>query len=931
MPFSSTPFTFAIVLAVVASGRAPAAEPVDLIVNGGFEDGLAGWTPDPKHSVVTGPSEAHSGKACLTGEVTRPKQALFLVQQVAVKCGNRYQFEIWARGTNRTKLVLWATQPGEKNRRMIASWPRLTPRWRRYSVPLPVVADGQLTLQIIAPSSHGEPPGRIWVDDIAVHETAMPPIASISQQTGFNDEPAMCRTDDGLIYTAWISFRDKADSLQVACTSIEGKAFKPVGAWQVLGGKGTYVLGVTVLGAGNRACVLYAAESEENWDIYAVFCDTDGPDEPIRVTSTDSVDIKPAAAWHDGTLWIAWESNRGSRRQIVVTSVRDRKVAPPKQISLGEASCYAPSIDVLESGVVCVAWHSFRENNYDIYLRRQALSDAWQPEERLTKAPTIDRHAILFHRDDELWLIYENAQVATYHVGSTNQRQLVVARVTPRGLLAPQTGRGRSPLAARCEAPSVAFDISGRLWVAYLRPRLPRAGWDVYLTRLVGSRWEPPLPVSFRKGMDRRPSLVLDAGRAIVAFQSDTIPNSWSDLDKTEAAASDIFLATVDPGPAPANTAMTFAPLVENGEPFEPGEIRIARGEDTPTSSIEYRGQTLKLYYGDLHEHTDVSVCNRVGDQSVDESYQHMRDLARHDFACATDHGYNFNPYLWGYMAKLARVNDDPGRFLTFLAEEWTSSFEKYSEEHPYGYYGHRNLILADTYFPRWWNSRNGQTPAGMWEDLRKLNANFVNIPHQLADTGNVPTDWSYADEKAQPVAEIFQTRGSYEYKGTPREARRSTPRAGYFLQDAWARGIVIGVIASPDHGGGYGKACVFAPELTREAILDAIRARHCYGTTAAKIFLDVRVDDHLMGEKVATPAGRSVKVKITVRCPRDIRQIEVCRNNRFIYTTNPKGRKAEVTFIDREPLAGRSYYYVRVIQQDEEIAWSSPVWFGAK
>jgi len=308
-----------------------------------------------------------------------------------------------------------------------------------------------------------------------------------------------------------------------------------------------------------------------------------------------------------------------------------------------------------------------------------------------------------------------------------------------------------------------------------------------------------------------------------------------------------------------------------------------------------------------------------------------MRDIARHDFACATDHGYNLNPYLWGYTAKLARTNDDEDRFLTFLAEEWTSTFEEYSEAHPFGFYGHRNLIFADSYFPRWWNARNRQTPAQVWEDLRKLNANFVNIPHQLADTGNVPTDWNYADETAQPVAEIFQTRGSYEYKGTPREAGRTTPQPGYFLQDAWARGIVIGVIASPDHGGGYGKACVFAPELTREAILDALRARHCYGTTAAKIFLDVRVDGHLMGEKVADPAGKSVEIQIRTRCPADVQRIEVCRNNRFIYTNSPKGAEAELTFIDREPLAGRSYYYVRVIQKDEEIAWSSPVWFGAK
>ena len=98
-----------------------------------------------------------------------------------------------------------------------------------------------------------------------------------------------------------------------------------------------------------------------------------------------------------------------------------------------------------------------------------------------------------------------------------------------------------------------------------------------------------------------------------------------------------------------------------------------------------------------------------------------MRDVARHDFACATDHGYNINPYLWSYTAKLARANDDPGRFLTFLAEEWTSTFEEYSEKHPYGFYGHRNLIFADPYFPRWFNARNRQTPAEVWEDLRKL------------------------------------------------------------------------------------------------------------------------------------------------------------------------------------------------------------------
>lgn len=85
------------------------------------------------------------------------------------------------------------------------------------------------------------------------------------------------------------------------------------------------------------------------------------------------------------------------------------------------------------------------------------------------------------------------------------------------------------------------------------------------------------------------------------------------------------------------------------------------------------------------------------------------------------------------------------------------------------------------------------------------------------------------------------------------------------------------------------------------------------------------------MGEKVADPAGQSVQVKINVRCPADIDRVEVCRNNRFIYTKRPEDREADLTFVDRQPPAGRSCYYVRVVQKDEEIAWSSPVWFGAE
>ncbi len=83
------------------------------------------------------------------------------------------------------------------------------------------------------------------------------------------------------------------------------------------------------------------------------------------------------------------------------------------------------------------------------------------------------------------------------------------------------------------------------------------------------------------------------------------------------------------------------------------------------------------------------------------------------------------------------------------------------------------------------------------------------------------------------------------------------------------------------------------------------------------------------MGEKVAAPAGESIEIKIRARCPGDIARLEVCRNGKFIYQNEPETRTPNLTFVDTAPESGRSYYYVRVIQADEEIAWSSPVWFG--
>jgi hypothetical protein len=770
---------------------------------------------------------------------------------------------------------------------------------------------------------------------LAAQERTFPGVrvAPLVEDAGFNDEPSMAVTDDGSIWVAWVSFRDGADSLQVARYRLEGNAFRSLAAWQILGGRGTYVLRPQVVAAGDRVYLVYAAEQRRNWDVYAVECSARGPGKPLALGPDPAVDVDPAGAWHRGTLWVAWESNRGGTRRIYLTSLREGKAAPAEPVSEAGSSNYDPSVAVDSGGTLSVAWHRFADNNYDIWLRQRTLPGKWGPERRLTRAAGIDRHAFLFTRGDELWLAYENAQTERYFIGRTNQRRVIVAHVTPRGLETLAGYRDNPQLWERAEGASAGFDALGRLWVAYLKPRLPRGGWEHYLACHNGEKWIGQTAFSRRKGMDRRPALAFTGARALVAFQADDLPETWTQDDPalTSQAKSQILLGALelDQLRAPA-VPFRLQLLAEPFDDFEAARLRTHYGEEAETPVIEYQGRRLRLYYGDLHAHSDISVCNRCGDQSIDENYQHRRDLNRLDFAAITDHGYNLTPYLWNYTAKLARVNEDPGRFVTFLAQEWTSSFEVYTKENPYGYYGHRNLILEDPYFPRWWNAFTGQTPAELWAELRRLKAGFLQIPHQLADTGNVPVDWRFTDEQAQPVAEIFQVRGSYEGFGAPRQAQRSIPAPGRYLRDVWNDGKVIGVIASPDHGGGYGKACVWAEELSRKSLLEAIRRRRTFATTAPRIVLDVRVNGHLMGEKVSAPPGGRVEVKVHVRAPSRITSVEICRNGEYIYVHQAGGREVDLSFLDASPPKGRTYYYVRVFQQDYEIAWSSPVWLGA-
>jgi hypothetical protein len=94
-------------------------------------------------------------------------------------------------------------------------------------------------------------------------------------------------------------------------------------------------------------------------------------------------------------------------------------------------------------------------------------------------------------------------------------------------------------------------------------------------------------------------------------------------------------------------------------------------------------------------------------------------------------------------------------------------------------------------------------------------------------------------------------------------------------------------------------------------------------------IILDVRMGEHFMGDEFALSAAQPLKIH--VKGTRAIARVDIVKDNKVIYSTQPGKPIADFEFTDKGSVAGRHFYYVRVRQDNEMLAWSSPMFINYK
>ena len=270
------------------------------------------------------------------------------------------------------------------------------------------------------------------------------------------------------------------------------------------------------------------------------------------------------------------------------------------------------------------------------------------------------------------------------------------------------------------------------------------------------------------------------------------------------------------------------------------------------------REAALLPFWCDLHGQSEETI----GTNSAQELIEFARDRAFLDAMSHQGNDFQITTPFWQELNRLTAKYNRDGEFIAFPGYEWSGNT---------GLGGDRNVLFRD--------------------EGRQIHRSHHAL---VADRSDVATDANTAADLFQAVKDedcvVFaHIGGRYADIAISHDVRleRSVEVHSdwgtfeWLLEDAFAQGYRVGVLANSDghkgrHGashpgaslfGAYGGlSCLLARELTRDALFEALRTRHHYATTGARLLLDASAtferDVERFESDPALGAARSQRVR---------------------------------------------------------------------
>ena len=270
--------------------------------------------------------------------------------------------------------------------------------------------------------------GRVMVDRV-------PTSAQVTRSAHDNDDyPASAVDRQGNVWLAYMRFtpNPKFLGIRMAQPSAEPpKSFddlaEPTGGDQIFlvrhsGGAWSdpiaasdphgdlYKPAVAVDGSG-RVWVFWSANTNGNFDLYARSLEGGTLGRVVRLTTDREADVVPVATTDSqGRVWVAWQAFRNGRSQIHAARQEGSGFSNEMVVASSASNEWNPAIAASPRGEIAIAWDTYRKGDYDVYLRTVDSSGGLSPERPVAASARYEAYpSLAYDPSGRLWVAWEES------------------------------------------------------------------------------------------------------------------------------------------------------------------------------------------------------------------------------------------------------------------------------------------------------------------------------------------------------------------------------------------------------------------------------------------------------------------------------------------------------------------------------------------
>jgi hypothetical protein len=318
-----------------------------------------------------------------------------------------------------------------------------------------------------------------------------------------------------------------------------------------------------------------------------------------------------------------------------------------------------------------------------------------------------------------------------------------------------------------------------------------------------------------------------------------------------------------------------------------------------------------KCFYGNLHAHTSFSD----GESTPDTAFAYARDVAGIDVQALTDHnngGYDYNPALYQIVKHTADSFTVAGVFLALAGQEIGKSTG-------FGHIASYDTPELSPFF------NNASDLLSCYEWLLDSDRPAMFCHPMLFQTDDFNYFYYYPEYlKSMDLLEVINQNGNFEDKYL------------MALQQGWQ----VGAAANQDnHDRNWGAAAnslgqipltgIWADTLTKASVLDALQSRRTFATLVRPagdfMELSIKAGNHWQGDYFITSSTQlefEVSAKASIN---SFAKLLVYSDGLLSDSLKPQNKDTVWQFT--KPLGpGKHYFFVKAIQTDNDMSWTSPV-----